>query len=183
MTISDWTRGMVAGLLLVGAGLIGQQGSSAAGWVSVGERCRPAVLDMGALEGHDFSVIAAMNDRGWAVGASQKDTVDERLSTPTLWRNGRIIDLSLPRGGDDGGRFLSHAVDVNENGAVLVNRWRDRGFFNWLVSGSVWVWQRGGGNKLFGGTGGRPVGGGFSLHDFGVVVGAHDRRERRGGSY
>src|SRR3712207_7591607 len=40
------------------------------------------------------------------------------------------------------------AVDVNENGAVLVNRWRDRGFFNWLVGGRVWLWQRGVTTKL-----------------------------------
>src|SRR3712207_8943269 len=74
------------------------------------------------------------------------------------------------------------AVDVNENGAVLVNRWRDRGFFNWLVGGSVWLWQRGVATKLFGGTEERPVAEGFALNDFGVVVGAIDRRERRGDS-
>ena len=94
------------------------------------EECKPAFVSLPSLEGHRSSFIEAMNDAGLAVGnSSVLDSAGDYVSRAVMWSDdGMVIDLGI--GGRVGpGNFEVHssAVDVNEQGDVVAQRFDDPG--------------------------------------------------------
>lgn len=82
--------------------------------------------DLGVLPGHDASFAAAVNNRGWAVGYSQRQGGGARA---TLFAYARAIDLNglIP---PDSGWLLTDASDINDAGQIVGS-----GVFNGVSQG------------------------------------------------
>jgi hypothetical protein len=103
--------------------------------------CVPQIVVLPRLNDRSASELAAMNDRGWAVGHSRDlidDSGDDVFLTAVMWRDGAVIDLGLGGGKVPKGVVSSSAVDVNEDGVVVAQRWRNGG-----NARTSWRWQDG----------------------------------------
>jgi hypothetical protein len=111
-----------------------------------------------------------MNDRGWAVGYSLDridDSSDDAFLTAVMWRDGAVIDLGLGGGQVPKGVVSSSAVDVNEDGVVVAQRWR---YGRKRTHHTSWLWQDGVKERLSGSKQRRD---GYveAVNDEGVAVG------------
>ncbi|MFA1542883.1 hypothetical protein [Actinomadura monticuli] len=88
----------------IGAALLSAPAAKAATAVPQGGAYR--VIDLGTLNGSDWSEAFAVNEHGHAAGQSDGHA--------TLWRNGRIIDLGVLPGG-----LWSVATDLNDRDEVV----------------------------------------------------------------
>jgi probable HAF family extracellular repeat protein len=74
------------------------------------------IQDLGVLAGGDYSEAIAINNRGWIVGWSNRETSpDPEVTTPdhaVLWRDGTLVPL-VPDA------FSSRAFDINDAGVVV----------------------------------------------------------------
>jgi uncharacterized membrane protein len=73
-------------------------------------RCRPMVVDLGALPGASFSVAFAINDAGAVAGWGMNANNQQRA---LRWAHGRVEELSVPPGGG------STALDINAAGTIV----------------------------------------------------------------
>jgi probable HAF family extracellular repeat protein len=88
-----------------------------------------AAIDLGVLPGDTHSVAYDVNDLGWVVGGSYRDREDED-GRPFLWRDGAMIELPFPTGGN------GHAMGLNNRGQVVGVTTQDR---NYIAHATLWT--------------------------------------------
>jgi len=110
-------------------------------------RWRNGVIhDLGSLADGYNSLAAAINDRGWSLGASQTGIVDPLFGFPqnraTLWIGRRIVNLGVVPGGSESiGISLNNAgqaVGISDNGVP-----DPFSMFGLGVQMRTFVWERG----------------------------------------
>ena len=133
--------------------------------------CVPQVVVVPGLDESSTGWLAAMNDRGWAVGYSE-DGPEGYFQTAVMWRDGAVINLGLGGRGlvPSNGSVSSHAVDVNEDGVVAAQRWRIKKQGAQFRSQTSWLWQDGVKERLRGSKQ-RPRAFVSAVNDDGVAVG------------
>lgn len=96
---------------VVGAASLAESVVHAAAWDPAGR-----IRDLGVLAGGDYSEAIAINNRGWIVGWSSRETDPDPEATPpdhaVLWRDGTPVPL-VPDA------YLSRAFDINDAGVVV----------------------------------------------------------------
>jgi hypothetical protein len=105
-----------------------------------GAACVPQVVVLPRLDDGSGTSLVAMNDSGWAVGQSLN--WEDEYQTAVMWRDGAVIDLGLGGGPVLNGRVSSSAVDINEDGIVAAQRWRNNEKYQ-VVAQTSWLWQDG----------------------------------------
>jgi hypothetical protein len=144
--------------------------SPSANSVAADAACVPQVVVLPRLDDGSTSWLAAMNDRGWAVGHSEDP--EGYFRTAVMWRDRAVINLGLGgrRLAPSNGYVSSHAVDVNEDGVVAAQRFRIKKQGAQFRAQTSWLWQDGVKQRLRGSKQ-RPRAYVSAVNDHGVAVG------------
>jgi probable HAF family extracellular repeat protein len=148
-----WTKGepeelptlggdMTQAFAINGKGIVVGTSTAEPGPNALSRACRwrdGEIRDLGTLGGH--SVANAINDRGWIVGGSGRDSEGPGASSvgpgarAVLWRGSDMIELGTLPGGD-----ISQARGINEDGQIVgySTTGPDQGFNTAGMHGFLW---------------------------------------------